>query len=530
MKEDPSALISISETQLEAQILKIVKKVTGPRHMAKSNDEVKVFVKSLNPKTTESQLDSAFKTFGHVVSVNLLYFPDGTPKNCGFVEFQDKHAAQAAIRKNGEITVCGKLIIVEPVKRREINPHPTVYLTALVDSGCTPNHITPQSEILKDISTSEPFTLSIADGSSMISSGIKGNLTAANLEVKDIEVVPGLSNTLLSVYAFLKDKKDIWFKWEDMSVNVGHLDPSGRHEILAKGNANKGLFEVDLQQESSALIAASMEKTWDLWHKRFMHHGFTTLKHTKDSGAVRGLDIIGNIPPSLSCNGCIQGKMHRLPHPPSRYSTENLKGMKLSRIAIDILHMPLPSLNGAKYAIGITVVSANGFKICYPCKLQSEMVTKLKFMKSYLENLTGEKISEIVVDQGGENLALEVKEICLEAGIILSKTGTEEHQSNGQIENWWRVTLDCWRSHQITIGCNPNLWADGLCYLAYIHNRLVHAGHSITPYEALTGQAPSVHDLRVFGCLVLPMSCQRTDQGQAFSQVNTWNICWVRIL
>ena len=163
--------------------------------------------------------------------------------------------------------------------------------------------------------------------------------------------------------------------------------------------------------------------------------------------------------------------------------------------------MPVSSMNGAKYVIGITVISANGFKICYPCHSKSEMSSKLKFAKKYLENLTGEKIAEIVADKGGENMAKEIKDICLDAGIVLSKTGTEEHQSNGQIESWWRVALDCWRSHQIATNCSINLWADGLCYMAYVYNRLVHEGHSKTPYEALTNQIPSVHDLRVFGCL-----------------------------
>ena len=211
-----------------------------------------------------------------------------------------------------------------------------------------------------------------------------------------------------------------------------------------------------------------------------MHHGLPILKRTLESGAVKGFELVGNFPPTLNCTDCIQGKMHRLPHPPSKYSRENLKGTKLSRIAIDILYMPEPSLNRASYVIGITIVSANGFKICYPCKYKSEMVSKLKFMKSYLENLTGEKISEIVADQAGENMSQEMKNMCLEAGIVLSRTGTEEHESNGQIENWWRVALDCWRSHQISTGCNI-LWADGLCYMAYIHNCLVHSQHPITP-------------------------------------------------
>jgi len=495
----PSAL-TISD-QLEAQILKIVEKAMANVPVATTKDEAKVFVKALNPRTTQEQLESAFKTFGQVVSVDLFRNPNGTLKNCGVIEFKDEFAAEAAKRQSRNIIVCGKQIVVEPMRRRGINPRSGIYLSALVDSGCSPNHLTPKSDILKNISSSQPFSLSVADGRTMMTSGIKGDFTTSGLDVKDVEVVPGLSKILLSAFAFLKDKKDVWFKWEDMSVNIGHLDQTAKHEVLAKGSAKGGLFELKVEPTSSTFIATGMKKTWDLWHKRCMHYGYPTLKNTLDSGAVRGMDVIGSLPPNLHCHDCIQGKMHRLPHPPSRFGVENLKGGKLSRIAVDILHMPVPSMNGAQYVVGVTVVSANGFKICYPCRHKSEMASKLRFMKKYLENLTGEKVSEIVADKAGENISKEVTEICLDAGIVLSKTGTEEHQSNGQIENWWRVALDCWRSHHLATGCQMNLWADGLCYMAYIFNRLVHEGHSKTPYEALTGQVPTVHDLRVFGCL-----------------------------
>ena len=292
----------------------------------------------------------------------------------------------------------------------------------------------------------------------MISKGVKGDLSSSDgLEIKDVEVVSGLSKILLSTYAFLKDKKDVWFKSEDMSVNIGHLDPLGKNEVLAKGDEKGGLFELNLHAPSSVFIAASQKKDWTLWHKRFMHHGDPIIKQTLESGAVNGFQLVGKVPSTLNCLDCIQGKMHRLPHPPSKFNGENLSGGKLSRVAVDILYMPELSLNGARYVVGVTVVSANGFKICYPCKQKSEILTKLKFMKSYLENITNERISELVADQGGENMSQEIKDICLEAGIVLSKTGTEEHESNGQIENWWRVTLDCWRSHQISTNCSSRL-------------------------------------------------------------------------
>ena len=213
-----------------------------------------------------------------------------------------------------------------------------------------------------------------------------------------------------------------------------------------------------------------------------MHCGDHIMQRTLKENGVRDFKVDGEIAP-INCSGCIEGKMHRRPHKASHHSNQQFGSRKLACVSLDLLHLPVPSLNGAKYFLGISVLSANGFKIGYPCKLKSEVSEKLKFVKAYLENLTGEKISMWRMDKGGENVTSEFKELCLEAGIIISETGTEEHQSNGEIENYWRICMNNWRAHQISTQCDIGLWADGLCYQTYIYNRLVHNSHSITPYE-----------------------------------------------
>ena len=325
--EYPSALLTTQD--LERKILMIVKSALGDSVGIQNRDEdLKVFVGSLSPVTTENQLEAAFKVFGQVVHVKVLRTPDGDSKRCAIIQFKDRFAAEAARRQSRKITVAGRRVTTDVVKRKggikTESDYPIAHLAAVVDSGCAPSHLTGNVVLLKDVSKSEPFNIGIADGNTMVSSGIKGNISSKDLEIKDVEVVSGLSNTLLSAYALLKDKKDVWFKSEDMSVNVGHLDPSGRHEVLAKGYAKNGLFEIDLKPSSSTYLATSQQKTWELWHKRFMHHGLPTLKHTLESGVVKGFELVGNFPPTLNCTDCIQGKMHRLPHPPSKYSRENL--------------------------------------------------------------------------------------------------------------------------------------------------------------------------------------------------------------
>jgi hypothetical protein len=512
--DDPATTALAAFEGVDAQLFKAFKAFLQG---VKQNSGGEVFVGRLSPDATDVHLTQAFERFGKIVSVKILKNADGSSKKCGFVNFDNEFAAKGAVNDKA-ITILGGVVRCEAAKPKMKSSayyssvqssENTSSLNGLVDSGCTPHHLTPSKEPLQTLSTSPEFNLEIANGTTMPSAGMKGNFTGSDpkgnvVSVKDVQVVPGLSNTLFSTYAFLKDNKDVWFKSDDLSVNIGKLDPSAKNQIEATGTAHKGLFQLNLKglDSSTANLASGYpyKKTWDLWHSRFMHAGHSIVKRTLESGAVRGFKVEGGIPEDQVCVSCVQGKMHRRTHSHSHMSLENLTAPKLSCVSLDLLHMPLPSLGGAIYFLGITVNSANGFKIGYACKRKSEVKDKLVFAKQYLENLAGEKISMWRFDKGGENRPAEFLQICYESGIVISETGTEEHESNGQIENWWRHAMDNWRSHQIATDCNMNLWADGLCYQAYIYNRLVHAGHSVTPFQALTGKVPSVHDLRTFGC------------------------------
>ena len=507
LSETEEKMSALSINNLEATILKIMKQVKAEEKTPLTDEEDhKIFVGMLNPQVSEQQVEAAFKQFGTIEKVIILRHPDGMSKKCGFVTFKDKFAADSAVRKDKKITVCGGVVTVSKALKKQIKHHHAYFsarsnFSGIVDSGCAPNHLSPDVGGLENVTNSDKFSLGIANGSIMISDGKRGDFNSDTLTIKGIEGVAGISNTLLSVYAFMKDGKDIWFDSKSMTVNIGHLSTDGNHKVLARGEAKNGVFEINLKHATQNFAAPAIGKSWDLWHWRCMHYGHKILRNTYNSGAVRGFKVPGKSRKSKKCDSCIQGKMQRMHHPPSRFATENLFGRKLSCVSLDILYMPVPSLSGSKYVLGISVVSANGFKLCYPCKSKSEVVSKLSFATKYLENITGEKITMWRLDKGGENRSKKFWEICLQAGVIVSETGTEEHESNGQIENWWKIALNNWRSHQIATNCDKRLWADGMCYMAYIHNRLVHHRQSKTPYEALTNQKPSLHDLKVFGCV-----------------------------
>jgi hypothetical protein len=242
----------------------------------------------------------------------------------------------------------------------------------------------PNATGLEDITPSVPIDFAVADGGCMKSTGLKGNFKGQSpdgnsVTLKDVEVVPKLSQPLFSVLSFMKDNKDVWFNCKDMSVNLGHLDPAAKNTTITKGHLEKGLFHFKFHSKPptcQSLLASGIpsKPNWELWHARLMHYGFPIIKRTLESEAVRGLHITGSLPTNFHCRGCIEGKMHRRPHPSSSLSEENLFQSKLSCVSVDLLHLPLKSIGGASYFLGISVNSANGFKIGYPLKLKGETI------------------------------------------------------------------------------------------------------------------------------------------------------------
>ena len=96
------------------------------------------------------------------------------------------------------------------------------------------------------------------------------------------------------------------------------------------------------------------------------------------------------------------------------------------------------------------------------------------------------------MDKGGENGTWMLKEACEEEGIMITYTGTEAHQQNGEQERWFRSAFDCIRAHQIATKAPINLWADGMANCVYVYNRMVHGSHNRTPYELTFGKVPKV--------------------------------------
>jgi len=173
-----------------------------------------------------------------------------------------------------------------------------------------------------------------------------------------------------------------------MSVNIGLLDKTANNQIQAKGNEKDGLFNLSINPKPRIALlfnGTTSAKTATEWHNRCMHYGMSTLSRTLKLNGVEGFNVKGEIPKTLECDGCFQGKLHNVPHPRLGKRSMQPGGNPLLYVSFDVLVFAESSRSYLenRYFLGITVPYANNFRIGYPLKQKSDVIAKLKFAQIF---------------------------------------------------------------------------------------------------------------------------------------------------
>jgi hypothetical protein len=112
-------------------------------------------------------------------------------------------------------------------------------------------------------------------------------------------------------------------------------------------------------------------------------------------------------------------------------------------------------------------------------------------------------------------LSTEVMDVLATHDVHIRTSSPDSASRNGKAEtSWYRLMQDT-RALLKDAHAPPSMWGHALTHAAYIHNRLPSAtlgGKS--PLEVLTGSAPDVGRLRVFGCKVFVWRDKRHRSGK----------------
>lgn len=240
----------------------------------------------------------------------------------------------------------------------------------------------------------------------------------------------------------------------------------------------------------------------DVWHARLGHTNADNI--IKLSSKVNGLKLKNNDYGRCSnnCQVCAIGKMTKPPLATSETSTTR----PLEMIHSDVFGpYRTPSLiRGERYLVSF-IDGFSRFQMIYAIKNKSETLEKFKQFIAEMKRYTTYEPQAIQSDNGGEYISTDFRQYCLDHGIRQQLTIPHTPQQNGVSERNWRTIADMSRCMLEEAGLDDSYWALAAIYSAYIRNRTLTSatGNNKTPYEAITGNKPSIKHLRIFGSDVI---------------------------
>ena len=141
---------------------------------------------------------------------------------------------------------------------------------------------------------------------------------------------------------------------------------------------------------SAALKKLPVSQDYATWHRRLGHTATSHLKTMSSKRMLQGFDLEpGKIqePPKL-CEGCVMGKLRRLPHPRSG---------KVAKRPLDLVHsdvmgpVDVASVGGARFMVSF-VDDHSRWAYVYFLKSKSEVFQKFQQYKASAEGYQGRKI------------------------------------------------------------------------------------------------------------------------------------------
>lgn len=285
-------------------------------------------------------------------------------------------------------------------------------------------------------------------------------------------------------------------------------------DIILKAVKIDGMFVVECRQERAFLM------TENLWHNRYGHLNYTSLKELYSKEMVKGMKIDQNTN-KQKCRSCMLGKIHTLPFPKE---SENSACEILEVIHTDVCGpMPIPSVGGSKYFL--TFIDDKTRRIfVYFLKSKDEVISKFREFQKLVERQTGKKIKELRSDNGGEYLNKEFDSYLKNIGIKRQLTVPYSPQQNGVAERANRTLVEMARTMMLHAGVDESLWAEAISTASYLRNRspAKHLNNK-TPYEAWYGKKPNIRHLRTFGsyCVALNKTHKRKfeNRGEEYIMV-----------
>ena len=321
------------------------------------------------------------------------------------------------------------------------------------------------------------------------------------LRLENVLHVPGQKNNLISLGRwdssggrYIGGKGQLTLITKD-GKEVAQGTKLDRH--LYKMNVTVNLNRLKLSSENQTFQTRSKPPSWETWHRRFGHVGYSGLEKLLKYDMVNGFNV-DESSPKPDCIACTEAKQHVQPFP----KTTDRKTEKGDLTHIDVWgKYGVRSINGNQYYL-LLVDDHTRFTSVDCMKEKSDAV---QGVKNYLTRLItqGYKPKAIHFDEGGEFLNQALITWCKERGIEIRTTAPYSAPQNGLVERMNRTLEELSRAMLRARGLPEFLWEYAILNAVYVRNRSFTTPlGTITPYQGFNGHKPNVSNLREFGAPV----------------------------
>jgi transposase InsO family protein len=235
----------------------------------------------------------------------------------------------------------------------------------------------------------------------------------------------------------------------------------------------------------------------ELWHRRLGHPGMDTTRDVLTKDTVTGITWTGSFTPD-HCIPCLIGKS-----PQASYSSNKHRATDICELVHIDTCGPYPVLTRKKERYFLAILDDHSnYGACPLLVLKSGACIAWRKTKARWENLSGNKVKAIRVDNAKEFVEGKMREDLDDAGIAVQATAPYAHQQNGKIERYIRTISDTAQALLADSKLPASFWGLAVSAAVYLRNRIptkTLPGH-ITPHEKMTKEKPDLSMLRIFGC------------------------------
>ena len=367
----------------------------------------------------------------------------------------------------------------------------------IIDSGASA-HMTSDESFFSSLEKYEGGWITLADGDrtqiyghgSGVLYGVDDEENAVKIEMSDVQFVPGLASSLISVSQLARKGLSVTFGEDDCKISNRNGD------VVATGKRSSGLYH--LRQGATSLAATvgqHSEHCRHQWHRRLGHRDWTAVERLVKDEMATGIKV-SKCNLQIVCECCAEGKSARSPFPP-------VEERKSDRV-LDIIHTDLcgpmkeTTPSGNRYVMHL-IDDHSRFAVTYLLKSKSEAAGNIKDFVRWVENIFGRKPRVIRSDGGGEFDNSELRSFYKKEGIVPQYTTPYSPQSNGVAERKNRSITEMATCMLLDAGLEKRFWGEAVLTATYLQNRLPSRSVQRTPYELWWGRKPDLSHVRVFG-------------------------------